>query len=1026
MKVKWLFIFIVILYIFPSFSGAQYFGKNKVQYENFNWQFIQSEHFDIYYTDGGDQLAEFVAEISEASYNRLKASLRYELVDRIKIVTYNSHNDFGQTNVTLEPPEESVGGFTEFFKNRVVLPFEGNWEQFRHVIHHELTHAVMLQMVYGAGTQSIITGMARLQLPLWLIEGLAEYQSRGWDTESDMYMRDAALNSYVPPVDQLWGFMAYKGGQSVLHYLAEKYGNEKIGELLGKIKVTKSVSKGLKQSIGVDTEDLTEKWHMYLKREYWPDIAGRKEPEEFAKKMTDHVKNRNFINSGPAISPNGDKIAFLSDRSDYFDIYLMSAINGKIIAKLISGQQTANLEELHWLRAGISWSPDGKNIVFAAKAGDQDALHIVNVKKKEITRSIKLNLDGIFSPSWSPDGDKIAFMGIQDGQGDIYSYDIEANILQQITDDSFSDLEPQWSPDGKRLAFVSDRGAYPDQESLPVDFKMYKANFYNLDVFIINADGKNLQRITRTPANENTPTFSPNGDRLAYTSDRTGIHNIYIHHLESGLEYPITNVITGIFHLSWEGKEDKMAFASFYKGGYDIYLLNNPLKITPGDVDIRQTNFVSKNGKDAFRDDSFYTFESDVKQDTLKEDESFKNYIFGEHFKQGNVSKEKEKESAFLDSSEFKLANGEYRIHNYKIKFSPDIVYGNASYSQFYGFQGATQIALSDVLGNHRVFLYTNLFYDLRNSNFQASYFYLPKKIDYGIGGFHYAYYFFTSWGWVRDRNYGFTSNISYPFSKYRRLDMGLSWLAIDRDYLQIYADMEKKRNLFFDMYLVNDTVVWGYTGPVNGSRSSAGFTYSPGYSQYSLDFITCKADWRKYVKISNEYNFVFRVAGGFSEGKQPQKFFLGGTPGWLNYSTRYGGIRVNDVDDIYFSSFEMPLRGALYYELMGNRFALTNLEFRFPFIRYFILGWPLPLGLTDIRGALFVDTGSAWDDDRFRPFRTTSGGWPQLDDLFLGYGFGARLNLGFFLLRFDVAWTTDLVKNSPKPVYYFSLGPEF
>lgn len=1019
--------FLIILLLIPCLLNAQYFGKNKIQYSKFNWQYLQTEHFDIYFTDGGNEIANFAAEIAEASYKRLKSDFRFELSDRITIITYNSHNDFGQTNVTLEPAEESVGGFTEFFKNRVVVPFDGHWEQFRHVVHHELTHAVMLQMVYGSGAQSILTGMARLRLPLWLIEGLAEYESRGWDTESDMYMRDAALNGYVPPVENLYGFMAYKGGQSVLYYLSEKYGNEKIGELLGKIKVTKSVEKGFKQSIGIDEKDLTEKWHMYLKREYWPDIADRKEPREIAKRLTDHTKDNNFVNSGPALSPKGDKIAFLSDRSDYFDIYLMSAIDGKILSRLVSGEKTANLEELKWLRAGISWSPDGKHIVFAAKSGDQDALHIVNVKKKKITESIKLGLDGIFSPAWSPKGNEIAFVGIKNGQGDIYGYHLEEKSLRQITNDAFSDLEPAWSPDGEKLAFVSDRSDYIDRNDIPTNIKIYAADFYNLDVYLIDRAGTAIERITDTPANEQTPVFSPKGDRLAFTSDRSGVYNIYIHNFESRAEYPITNVLTGVFHLSWQG-DDELAFASFYKGGYDIYLLKNPLKISPGEVQIQPTNFLAKMGDKAHRDKSFYTFDTIFDKTEPQEGTLYDRYIFGDDFKEGIIKAEEKKESAFLDTSETKLANGEYKTHNYRIKLSPDIIYGNASYSQFFGVQGATQIALSDVLGNHRISLYTNLFYDLRNSNFQAMYFYLPNQMDYGIGAFHYAYFFYTSWGWVRDRNYGMIGYLSRPFSKYRRVDLELMWLAIDREYLNFPFIPDKSRNFFANLSYITDTVYWdwGLTGPANGTRSSIGLTYSPGYSQYSLDFVTLRADWRRYFRLGKEYNFVTRFAGGISEGGHPQNFFLGGTSGWLNYDARTGELLVDDLGDIYFGTFEMPLRGGLYYEKIGNRFFLTNLEFRFPLIRYFILGWPLPLGLQNIRGALFVDAGSAWYDDDFKPFRSRSNGFLRLEDLFMGYGFGARLSLGFFILRFDVAWSTDLLRSSVKPTYYFSLGPEF
>jgi len=1025
---KLMILFIVLILIFPQLLSAQYFGKNKVQYENFHWQFLQSEHFDIYFTDGGENIAEFAAEVAEASYLELSKDLRFELVDRIMILVHNSHNDFEQTNVDLNPAEESVGGFTEFFKNRVVVPFDGEWEKFRHVIHHELTHAVMLQMVYGAGVQSIITGMARLRMPLWLIEGLAEYESRGWDTESDMFIRDATLNGYLPPVDYLYGFMAYKGGQSLLYYLSEKYGGEKIGELLGKVKVTKSMKRGLKQAIGVDTEELTKKWHMHLKREYWPDIADRKEPEEIAKRLTDHTKWKNFVNSGPALSPKGDKIAFLSDKSGYFDIYLMSAIDGKIISKLVSGQQTANLEELHWLRAGISWSPNSKYIVFAAKSGSEDALHIVNVRKKKIVNDYKFGLDGIFTPSWSPNGENIAFMGIQNGKGDIYSYNIKTKELKQITNDVYTDIQPQWSPDGKTIAFVSDRGDNYGDDVTTKNVKIYEKDFYQKDVYFIDVETSEMRRVTNTQALEASPVFSPDGKYLAYTSDESGIYNIYLYNLKSGMNYPITNVLTGIFNLSWHGDNKKLAFTSFYSAGYDIYLLRNPLKITPGKVKLQETNFITKNPETRRFKRPTLAHRANINKSPKIKENAFNNFVFDDNFKKGNIVKEEPEKDVFLDSTKFKSLTGDYKVSKYRIKFSPDIIQGQAGYSQFFGVQGMTQIALSDVLGNHRINIYTNLFYDLKNSNYLLSYFYLPHQTDYGFGAFHYSYYFYLGGyvGWARDRNYGANLFVSHPFSKYKRVKGALNWIGIERDFIQSSYFQPMTTNLLIaDVSLINDTVLWGITGPVNGNRYSVDFRYSPGLGNNGIDFTTLKMDYRKYFKIGKDYNFVFRLTGGLSEGKHPQQFFLGGTSGWLNYRTN-NGLRVANLEDIYFSTFELPLRGANYYERVGNRFALNNLEFRFPLIKYFILGWPLPIGFQNIRGAMFTDIGAAWYDDKFRGLDATGGGTPALKDLFFGYGFGARMNLGFLLLRFDVAWASDLANYTDGPFYYISLGPEF
>ncbi|HOC25738.1 MAG TPA: DPP IV N-terminal domain-containing protein, partial [bacterium] len=519
---------LALLLLASASSHAQYFGKNKVQYTNFNWQYVQSEHFNVYYTDGGEEIAAFVLETAEESYRHLQKSFRYQLTDRIKIILHNSHNDFQQTNVDLSEPEESVGGFTEFFKNRVVIPYDGEWEKFRHVIHHELTHAVMLQMLYGSGAQQIITGITQMQVPLWFIEGLAEYESRGWDIESDMYMRDATVNGYVPDIPYLNAFLAYKGGQSVWNYMVERYGQEKVGEILGKVKVNKNFDRGLKQAIGLEVDDLTKRWHRYLKRKYWPDVENRSEPEEIAKRLTDHRKDGSFVNTSPALSNRGDKLVFKSDKSDFFDIYMMSAIDGRILKRLVKGQRAGNLEELQWLKGpGMSWSPDDKQVVFTARASGGDAIYIVDVKKSKITKTYKLDLDGIYNPSWSPKGDEIAFTGLKNGQSDIYLFNLQTKALRNLTNDLFSDVEPNWAPDGGKLIFASDRG---DREaaSLPEGFKPQHLNMKNMDIYELAVESGAVTQVVAGPFSERVPVYAADGKTIAFSSERQGVSNIWL------------------------------------------------------------------------------------------------------------------------------------------------------------------------------------------------------------------------------------------------------------------------------------------------------------------------------------------------------------------------------------------------------------------------------------------------------------------------------------------------------------------
>ena len=1013
-----------------SVAVGQYFGKNKVQYTYFHWQYIQTRHFDIYYTDGGKKLAEYVAQKAEEGYEHLSQDFRYELLDRITIIVYRSHNDFEQTNVDLSPPEESVGGFTEFFKNRVVIPYEGQWEQFRHVIQHELTHAVQMQMMYGTGVMSIVMGMTRLQLPLWFVEGIAEYESLGWDTDSDMFMRDATLNGYVPPIPYLNAFMAYKGGQSVWYYIAQRYGQEKIGEIQGKVKISRNVENGFRRAIGLSIEELSERWHKYLKKRYWPDIAGRDEPEDVAKKLTDHKKDGSFVNLSPVMNPRGDKVAFMSDKSGYFDVYLVSTIDGKLLGKVVSGQRSGSLEELHWLKGrNLSWSPDGKFLILSAKAGPKDELHVVDVAKKKIVNSYTFDLDGVYNPTWSPKGDKVVFSGMVKGQSDLYLLDLQSRKLTKLTDDVFSDIEPAWSPDGQWIAFASDRGRYLSGVPLPKGFDIAKHDTKNYDIYMIRANGDSMRRVVEGRFVERAPEFSPDGKKLAFTSDRSGISNIYLKDLSTGKEWAITNMLTSAFQPSWNGDGSRLVFTSFYNGGYDLYMLQNPLDIKP--KEIPPTVFRKQREKEYKEELARRRKKREEEERLLRKRRAdlYRHYVFDEDFKEGIVHKPEEAtREVFLDSTEFKLPTGEYRVHNYKVTFSPDIVYGEASYSQFFGVQGQSLLAVSDVLGNHRINIYTNLFYDYRNSNYQLTYFYLPRRVDLGVGAYHYALFFLNRYNMLlRDRNYGANLYTSYPFNRYERADFGLSLMAIDREWLE-YSELPtiKRRAYTAELSLVRDTSIWGFTGPVSGVRAYAGVSVSPGFGKNGVSFLTFREDYRKYFRIHQDYTFAFRLASGASFGDDPQRFFLGGMDNWINLHFR-GGLRVDDPEDIYFASFVTPMRGGWYYEREGTRFFLANLEFRFPAIRYLVFGWPLPMGFQNIRGVLFSDIGGAWSKyEGFKVFRDRpERGWVQLQDVFMSYGFGLRANMGFFVLMFDVAWPTDLVR-SRNARYYFSLGTDW
>jgi outer membrane protein assembly factor BamA len=252
--------------------------------------------------------------------------------------------------------------------------------------------------------------------------------------------------------------------------------------------------------------------------------------------------------------------------------------------------------------------------------------------------------------------------------------------------------------------------------------------------------------------------------------------------------------------------------------------------------------------------------------------------------------------------------------------------------------------------------------------------------------------------------------------------------LNLSRDNLDNPAEPSQQRSLILPLVsYVNDNSLWqgGWFAPNNGSRFDFTFYGSAKFNNESLDLQTFTFDYRDYNRLFRDFIFVMRFAGGLSNGKDRQNFFIGGTDGWINRRFAHdGAIPIVNVEDYAFLTPVLPVRGYDYNALNGTRFGIANFEFRFPLVRYFILG-ALPIGFQNILGAAFVDVGSAWSNTKaWRPFQSTSSGiMPK--DLLVGTGFGARVIFFGFPLRIDMAWRFTGSSFS-SPVYYFSLGQEF
>lgn len=1035
------FLLAVSLLAFVPSLNAQDFGKNKVHYVDFKWQFIKSAHFNVYFTNGGYELAQFVAVEAESSLTSISASFHYQIDKRINIAIFDSHNDFQQNNIIPEYLEEGTGGVTELYKNRIVLPWEGSLSLMRHVVHHELVHAVFDEMFYGGSIQSIIEHNITFSIPTWFNEGMAEYQSLNhWEVNSDQFLIDATVNSYMPPINYLEGYLCYRGGESVWHYIDKKYGHQKVGEVVNAVLATHSVNKGFERTLGLNVDQLSDAWQKYNRKVYFPEVGERQSLASFAVRVTDHRKDESVYNTSPVISPNGDKVAFITDRTGYFDVVLVSTITGRTIRTLVKGNRSADFEELHLLTPGIAWSPDGNEVAVASKTGEYDDIFLIDANTGKTREITGLNLDGIDGIDFSPDGTELAISAYKPLQSDIYTYNLKTRVLRNITNDIFTDQQPHWSPDGKKIYFVSDRGDSLHQSGNSLALAHWAAG-NPLDIFSIDPATGEIQRITHSNfpnrpnmvahGGDNTyPLPTPDGKGLIFESSRNGIDNLYYKDFATGEEIPLTNSLYGINEPSMSRNGEKLAFTSLNYGGYDIFTMNLPLShelkgpLVP--TDYVKDFFASK--KFAVREDTSSALSGVASLYGASSKTDFSDIVFESDY---HGETKREKVSPFLLKGNVD-SSGNFIPFPYKIDFSPDIITGGAGYNTLYGFQGATELAFSDMLGNNEIDLYTDFQIDLQNSDYAISYTNLASRVNFGLGLIHTAnfLYLYDNASGYYDLN-RFQSligevNFSRPFDRFRRIDLNLAYIGISRQNIDNPSDPGATANaIMSSISYVGDNTLAGYFSPVNGTRYSVSLTAVPRIASSFLGFETAQVDYRTYMPFLDENTFAVRFAGAASFGPNPQKFFMGGVSNWINRSYSTQLIPISSVGDYAFLTPVFPLRGYDYDTQLGTKYFVGNFEVRFPLVRYFVPGL-IPILLSNIEGVIFTDAGSAFTSvSSYKPFRKDASGALVTQDLLVGSGFGARVPFLYFVLRFDYAWQYN-IEGFHNPTFYFSLGGDF
>jgi hypothetical protein len=809
-------------------AAAQYitFGKNKVHYRAFDWAVLRSPHCELFYYPEEAELARIALTYAEESYRHQRERFGMELEDAVPIILYSSHQDFEQTNITPLLIPEGVAGLTEGMRGRVLMPFGGSLPAFHATLRHEMVHA--FQLVAEERIRRADARHAPAAPPLWFTEGLSEHWSRAWDADGDLVLRDLVISGRLPGIDEFWRyegtFALYKLGQSVLDFVSQTYGDDKLLLFYTESGKVRRFEDLFPRVLGAEQEELSARWTQWLRRRYYPDVLTARPVTEVGR-----VLRHWGLDLKPTPVPDGvpgweGRFVFLSPQSGYANLYAAPAEAGAGDARvLVKGQRSPELLSFHGFESRMDVSRDGR-LIFSAQSGERDELTVFDLRRGEVAARWGFDdLVGLRSPQWSGSGREVVFAGLgRDGSSDLYALEVETGVRQRLTSDRFHDTDPAVHPEGRWIAFVSDRG--PAGES----------GARNL--CLLDRQTGAITLLTRGAQWDLAPCWSPDGAQLLFVSTRDRMRDLYVIDL-AGRGARLTRALEGLLDPRWlpSGRE---ILATVYRDGR-FETLRLPVRRPAAADSIREP--VGEAPRP----------ELVLAPDTL------------------TVRHERYRSTLALDAAQGGVA--------------VDPVLGSDE-----GLQVLLRDTLGDRLVFLQLGNTTISTRDLAdNLSAGVALLDLRGRLNRGVSAYHHAGHYYDEIGRpFFERRVGATGLLSYPLSRFTRLETTFGMAYARKEKPAAGLSREGVIATHYVSW-IHDTSLWESTGPIDGARHHLTLGLTMNLRRPGIENVLLLADARRYQRLGRHAALALRLQARASGGPDPQVFLLGGATTLRGYPWR-------------------------------------------------------------------------------------------------------------------------------------------
>ena len=1002
------------------YQGSQLtFGKNRVQYGEFLWTYFRFTNFDVYHYRGGRELAAYVGRSAEEDIEKIEQLFDYKASGRLQIIVFNRLSDLKQSNIGLEDAQlesGNIGGVTRVIGNKVLVYFDGNREHLREQVRAGASRVMMEQLMYGGNIKDRLQSAVLLNLPVWYVEGLSQYIATGWTVDNDNKMRDGILSGKYNKFNRLVDENEVFAGHSMWNYIVEVYGPASVANLLYMTRINRNIESGFRYVLGSSLKVLSRNWNDYYDKEYLNDDKDR---QELAGQRLPLRNKKNRIISEVRISPDATTVAYVTNDLGKYRVWLYDMKTEK--SKCIQKGGYKSLEQKNDKSFPlITWHPSGRMLAMVREFKGKIWLDYYEPgkKKKKWERFEFFYFDKVTSFAFSADGRAIVFSGVQNGQSDIFLFNVRARTAQPVTQDRFDDLDPGFLMGSRYIVFSSNRLNDTLVTKDKADDRITKSPTFDIYLYDLTNTTGLLHRVTNTPlANEKQP-LQLDSASFSFLSDENGIYNRYLASVDSIISYidtaehyryvtpfvPNTNYARNIEQHDLNHKKTRYAETVWQEGRYNVFIKPNPvydalaLSALPPVTRLANKKTLMEKGrkkpvkeKEPEQEGVIRIETEQAEKDSAKIDIS--NYVFQTEFK-----KKTEPPKPVLDSIEGKdstnaipfaiRSNRDTSIYmlprqrNYDPAFSADYFVAqldnsllNATYQAYTGgavyfdpgLTGLFKIGISDMMNDYKITGGFRLAGDLNSNEYLLSFENLKRKIDKQVLFFRQAREFAAGFFFVKVHTHELKYVTKYPFSDLSSVRASVSYRndryvfkSTDVIALQIPNFYENWASLKFE-YVYDNTLKTGLN-LYNGTRLKL---FVEGFRQVdrSNTFMGVVGfDIRHYQKIHRQIIWANRLAASTSFGDLKLIYYLGSQDNAIVPTDNFNfDINIDTTENYAFQTLATPMRGFIQNIRNGTSFAIFNSEIRIPLFQYLIRR---PIRSDFIRNfqiIAFGDIGTAW-----------------------------------------------------------------